>query len=140
MNEQTNNRLNSYEENEWVSGEIAKIFSENVSDLKRIKKLKSLKTEVSTQIARQHIEYFIKKINAVKYRRILKFFSTAAVTAYLIFTLFRVYWYYNPERNPFNLSTGLTLTDLIVFLYLVPIVLIIVHLIRKLSNKSFNTP
>ena len=134
MTEQTNNRLRSYEENEWVTAEIEKILSEKISDFKKIKKLKSLKSTVSTQISQQHIEYFLKKINAAKHRRILKFISTAVVTAYLTFTLFRVYWYFKPEQNPFGSSSGITVTDLIAASYLIPVILIVAYLCSKLKK------
>ena len=66
MTEKNNNRLYSYEENEWVTAELDKIFSENISDFKKIKKLKVLKSEMSSVISRKHIEYYIKKINYPK--------------------------------------------------------------------------
>ena len=131
MTKQNNNRLYSYEENEWVTAELAKIFSENISDFQKIRKLKVLKSEVSSVISRKHIEYYIKKINAAKHRRILNFLSMAVVTAYLIFTLFRVYWYFNPEYNPLAPSS-VTITDLIVFLYVIPLVLVIRFIMRRL--------
>ena len=127
MTEQNNNRLYSYEENELVTAELAKIFSENISDFQKIKKLKALKYTVSNVISRKHIEYYIKKINAAKYRRVLN----------LIFTLFRVYWYFNPEYNPLAPSS-VTITDLIVFLYVIPIVLIVITIIRKLFGLIRN--
>lgn len=136
MNEQTENRLYAYEENERVTAEIEKIFSENVSNLKKMKKLKALRNEVSAPISRQHIEYFIKKINAAKRRIILKFISTAVVTAYLIFTLFRIYWYYKPEYNPFHSSTNITIIDLIVYSYFIPIILIVVYAIKSLLKRG----
>ena len=137
MTEQNNNRLYSYEENELVTAELAKIFSENISDFQKIKKLKALKYTVSNVISRKHIEYYIKKINAAKYRRVLNFLSMAVVTAYLIFTLFRVYWYFNPEYNPLAPSS-VTITDLIVFLYVIPIVLNVITIIRKLFGLIRN--
>lgn len=137
MTEQNNNLLYSYEENEWVTAELDKIFSESISDFQRMKKLKLIKSQVSNVISQKHIEYYIKKINAAKYRRVLNFLSMAVVTAYLIFTLFRVYWYFNPEYNPLAPSS-VTITDLIVFLYVIPIVLIVITIIRKLFGLIKN--
>ena len=137
MTEQNNNLLYSYEENEWVTAELDKIFSESISDFQRMKKLKLIKSQVSNVISQKHIEYYIKKINAAKRRRILNFLSMAVVTAYLIFTLFRVYWYFNPEHNPLAPSS-VTITDLIVFLYVIPIVLIVITIIRKLFGLIKN--
>ena len=137
MTEQNNNLLYSYEENEWVTAELDKIFSESISDFQRMKKLKLIKSQVSNVISQKHIEYYIKKINAAKRRRILNFLSMAVVTAYLIFTLFRVYWYFNPEYNPLAPSS-VTITDLIVFLYVIPIVLIVITIIRKLFGLIRN--
>lgn len=135
MTEKQSSILYSYEENEWVTAELEKILTENISGFKKIKRMRELKSKLSTPISRQHTEYYLKKDRADIRRRIEKFICVLMVTAYLIFTLFRVYWYYNPELNPLDSSKSLNLTDLIVLLYLVPVVFVVRFILKRLVKR-----
>lgn len=121
----------SYEENEKVTVEIEKILADNTSELTKIKKLRNLKERVSAPISKHHIDYYLNKLIASIRNCLCRFICNVVVMAYLVFTVCRVFWFYYPSYNPFTSSLGITIIDLIVYLYVIPVIMIIYYLIRR---------
>ena len=136
MTEIQNDSLFSYEEDERLTVSIEEIMAEKTSDLKKLKRLKSLENTVYSQISRCHIEYYLKKLREAERRRIQGFICMVIVAAYFVFMLCRVFWYFNPGYNPFSSSKSITTTDLIVFIYLIPIAIIVYRLINRFLYQS----
>lgn len=60
MNDTIFNR-EQYQENEFVTNELNKIFSSNLSERKQYIALNHLLSKVNTPLAKNHVLYFIKK-------------------------------------------------------------------------------
>lgn len=133
MNGTNNNRLYSFEENEKLYAEIEKILSEGNSTTK-LRRLKSLKMYVNTPLAQSHIDYYIKKLRKTMRDRFARLVCTVISTLYLLFTLYRVYLYYHPEKNPFP-ETNNTVSDVIMMFYLLPVFFIAYFIIKKALQK-----
>lgn len=138
MNGTNNNCLYAFEENEKLSAEIRKIISENDSDNIKIHKLKSLKADINTPLAQSHIDYYIKKLYKTMRDRFSCLMCAVVAMSYLLFTLCRVFWYYHPEENPLP-ETNNTISDLIVILYLMPVIIIAIFIIKKVIQKINKT-
>ena len=117
-------------ENKSVSSEISEIIFCTDSKIIKSQRLKALRDNCKSPLARSYAEYYIemlRKERRVTIKRIvLAFFSLS----YLIFTLCRVWWYYHPESNPFP-ETNYTVSDLIQVIYLLTIIGIVLYGVRK---------
>lgn len=131
MTELQDRTLISYEENERLTEQIEEIMAEKIFDRAKRKRLKNLNPTVYAPISKQHISYYINKLNETRRNFILRFIAYSVVAVYLLFTLCRIFWYFNPECNPFSSWDSITISDMIVFLYLIPVVIIVYYILKR---------
>ncbi len=131
-----NNILFSYEENERLSAEIEKVMKEDISDFQKIKKLRVIGSSARAPISKSHVDYCLKKLTDSRRNRIKGIISLAVSFAYFIFILFRIYWYFNPDKNPFSSAAKISINDLVVFMYLIPVLIIGILIVKRILRKN----
>lgn len=122
--------LSSFEENKTVTDKISDILSGRKAPKNKARSLKELRANAVSPLARQHIEYYIERINKQRRDLVKKAVLAVCSAAYLLFTLCRIYWYYKPNQNPFT-DTAFTISDLIVLLYIALIIAAVVYIIKE---------
>lgn len=130
MSEEKKNYLFSYEENERLNGEIEAILAENISLSAKKLRLKALRKTVREPISKSHVEYYLNKLSQKRHSMVQHFIGAVVTAVYFLFTLMRIFWYYNPGENPFP-ETNYTISDFIVFLYIIPIIIIIRYIVKR---------
>lgn len=112
------NDLIAYEEEKQLTEKINAIIEQKDFALNKIKKLESLRETVTSPLTQSHIDYYSQLLRSDMRMRVARVIGFIIVAVCLIFILFRVYWFYNPENNPFHSGgNSLTVTDMITWVY-----------------------
>ena len=129
------NDLIAYEEEKQLAEKINAIIVDKDFTLNKMKKLQSLRLTVTSPLAQSHIDYYIQRLRSDMLTRVARMIGFIIVTVYLVFMLFRVYWFYYPDKNPFH-SDGksLTVIDLITGFYYVACAALVIYVIYRIMR------
>ena len=130
------NDLSVYEEEKQVTETINAIMSKKDNFLNRIKQLYRLKLTVTSPLCHSHIDYYIHQLKSDMLTFAGHIIGLLFVMIYLIFTLFRVYWRYHPENNPFSADNkSVTIIDLIIYFYYAASAALVIYVIYRLIRR-----
>lgn len=125
--------LPAYEEEKQLTEKISSIMEEKDFALNKMKKLKSLRETVTSPLCQSHIDYYSDRLKSNFLLFVGHIISFVMVMIYLVFNLFRVYWLYHPESNPFTSGgRSITIMDLITGFYYVVAAALVIYVIYRI--------
>lgn len=130
------NDLIAYEEEKQLAKKINAIIFQKDFAINKMKKLESLRGTVISPLSQSQIDYYIHRLKSEALLRVGRIISFVVVMIYLFFTLFRVYWFYHPERNPFTSGgKSLTVIDLVTGFYYVAAAALGIYVIYRIMRR-----
>ena len=96
------NDLIAYEEEKQLAKKINAIIFQKDFAINKMKKLESLRGTVISPLSQSQIDYYIHRLKSEALLRVGRIISFVVVMMFLIFILFRVYWFYHLDSFPFN--------------------------------------
>lgn len=110
--------LQTVNEHERLSEQISIILLKKANSKAKIKELRELSDSCVSLSAKAHANYYIKQLQKARIGKVKKSMLWIYFLSYLTFTLFRIWWYYNPGNNPLP-ATDNSISDLIVLIYII---------------------
>ena len=127
-------------ENKHIENEISEVMSCSQGNVTKIRKLKALSNKCESELAHARTEYYVKTLRKKVTNTIKKTVIVLFSLSYLIFTLFRISWYYHPENNPLPPNTKYDVVFLIKATYYLVIIAAVFWGLKKavniIKNKS----
>jgi len=127
--------IDTINESTELSAKITEIISCSDSINIKCKRLKQLSRNGRSPLANAKAEYYIKVLRRQQCEILQRIVLGSFATAYFIFNLLRIWWYYYPEKNSLP-ETHFELIDLIKYIYLLPIIAAIDYGIKKLLIRE----
>lgn len=132
MNKTQHHLPDVYEENYKLTAEISSILSGSSSSRKKESRLKKLQESVDSPLAQSHIAYYVNRIRAKRYALYARIITIPFILAYLLYILYRTYFFIYPEKAHYDLSPGLTQTQQLLLICLIPVLILAYYLVRFL--------